>query len=130
MERLNRTDGRAYIDWLAEHGERRSIEIHPLALLELAERAQARAAAIKGTAQGIIAEMEEIGTERIGYDERGSWHGPGGIQRASVAAETVPLRVRMVNAAWLALAISIVGGAWAGLIWAVIRMVQKAGLPW
>ena len=75
-------------------------------------------------------DMEEIGTERIGYDERERWHGPGGIQRASVAAETVPLRVRMVNAAWLALAISIVGGAWAGLIWAVIRMVQKAGLPW
>ena len=66
-------------------------------------------------------DMEEIGTERIGYDERGSWHGPGGIQRASVAAETVPLRVRMVNAAWLALVILAVAGAWAGLIWAAVK---------
>ena len=130
METLKRKDVLAYIDWLAEQEEPLSVEIHPLALLELAERAQARAAAIKGTARGIIAEMEEIGAERIGYDERERWHGPGGIQRASVAAETVPLRVRMANAAWLALAISIVGGAWAGLIWAVAKMAQRAGLLW
>ena len=74
-------------------------------LADEAEDAQIRAAFIKA----------------IGYDQRGRYHGPGGIQRASVAAETVPLRVRMVNAAWLALVTLAVAGAWAGLIWAAVK---------
>jgi hypothetical protein len=82
------------------------------------------------TARSIIAEMEQVGEERIGYDADGKWHVPGGIQRASEAAENIPLRVRLANETYLALAIMLSCVVWAVVIWAIVHFAQKAGLPW
>ena len=66
-----REDARKYFDWLEQETP---ITIEPLDLLELAERAQARAQAVKdasqeavnrGTAIGIIADMEQ---SALGHD--------------------------------------------------------------
>ena len=69
-----RKAGREYLEWLKEHPEPETITIHPLALVELAERAQAMTAMVKAIAAETQAVEQECNA--AGFDGRGNWHDP------------------------------------------------------
>ena len=62
------------MEWLKEHPEPETITIHPLALVELAERAQARATAIKETIS--LSPLVQPGCINAGFDVEGVYHDP------------------------------------------------------
>ena len=74
MTALTRKAGREYLEWLKEHPEPETITIHPLALVELAERAQAMTAVVKAIAAETQAVEQECNA--AGFDGRGNWHDP------------------------------------------------------
>lgn len=70
------------------------------------------------TARSIIAEMEQVGQERIGYDADGRWHDP------ETDDTKAPGAFRGVFYAFYFEAVL------CALVFLVVHFAQKAGLPW